>query len=59
MIEAAETSAEADLDRLTAELLAATEAEPVPPRIRELALLLQSALIRRAEASCAVEIESD
>lgn len=47
MIHAAETDGEGELDRLAAELLAAMEAEPVPPKIRDLALRLQAALAAR------------
>lgn len=42
------TKTQADLDRLTAELLLAIGEEPVPPRILELAAELNRALALRA-----------
>ncbi|WP_169053233.1 hypothetical protein [Falsirhodobacter xinxiangensis] len=55
MTQPADMQIETDVDRLSADLLRAIEAEPVPERIAELARQLQIALEARIAAREALE----
>ncbi|MDH2327327.1 hypothetical protein QCN27_10655 [Cereibacter sp. SYSU M97828] len=55
MTQPADMQTETDVDRLSADLLRAIEAEPVPERIAELARRLQDALEARAAVRDALE----
>lgn len=55
MTQPADMQTETDVDRLSADLLRAIKAEPVPDRITELARQLQEALEARAAARDALE----
>ena len=57
MTQAADMKTEADVDRLSADLLRAIQAEPVPERIADLARQLQVALDARVAAKAALETE--